>query len=142
MNPKRIELVAQPRGAGFMYATLEVDLDKLSPVARLLAELVTTTDRRDDASVVTIETVKTWVEMKREACESRAEIEAARSMMGDLADRGLRERFMWPARICRDGVPTETGEHFFERCARLLHSGGWRVIDHRVQAAPAATEAA
>lgn len=101
---KQIELVAQPNGVAFAYDVVDVDLEQLSPGARLLAELVTTTDRRKPESTVQI-----------------------KPSHRDGAARYL----AWPARICRLGVPTESGEHYFERCARLLREGRWSVIDPR-----------
>ena len=130
MPTKRIELVAQPRGLGFKTETVEVDLDALSPVARRLAELVSTTDRRETSSRVTIETVKTWAELARGAGKTEAYIAATRAMLGEgYVNSGQRETLAWPARVCRNGVPTETGAAYFERVARLLRQNGLRLVE-------------
>lgn len=127
---KRIELVAQPKGLAFKAEAVDVDLDKLTPVARRLAELVSTTDRRDDASLVIVETVRTWAEIARSRGRSEEHIAKVRALHGaGYADAGQRERLAWPARISRQGVPTETGEAYFERVARLLTAAGWRIVE-------------
>lgn len=113
---------------------LMVDLASLSPTARQLAEMIYTTDRRDDFALVVVEIDRDAMADLRsqvgrthrgtpEAIEKRV---SAYARMYDVKPGVTPHRFTWsPGHPLRPG---ETPEAWFEHEARALDVQGARIV--------------
>lgn len=76
-------VVKNPKGRGLVLDSQEVDLEKLTGLAKILAELIDTTENADDFSKVRIISSKTNEEFYREEGRSEEEIKRIREIWGE-----------------------------------------------------------
>lgn len=113
---------------------LMVDLESLSPTARHLADLISTTDRRDDFALVVVETdrdamadLRGHVARTHRGSPERIEaLVASYARMYGVVPGVTPHRFTWsPGHALRPG---ETPEAWFEHEARALDVQGARIV--------------
>lgn len=76
-------VVKNPKGRGLVLDSQEVDLEKLTGLARVLADLIYTTENADDFSKVRIISPKTNEELYREDGKPEEEIRLIRKEFGE-----------------------------------------------------------
>lgn len=114
-NVKRISVVTDR----MLLVDVTVDLNSLSPLARVLAESVCTTEHADDLSCVTLEGPLTVAERYIKENPARAEeYEKLWELPGDRTTKE-RIRFWW-----RKMKAEESPEAFFERMAGIVINTG------------------
>lgn len=125
---KKIDFVMQPGGGRRLLVPMVVQLDTLSPTARRLAEIVHTLDKRDDLSVVRVQTARTEREINLAAGMPAARVEQLATVWGVNLDVPRVVSYAWDALRSNRGVPGETGEQYFERHARSIESQGLQIL--------------
>ena len=124
---RRINFLAKD-DLGLRYKQVDVDLSKLSGLALLLANLIVTTENRDDLSHVHIESTKTYRELQFLEGKSEAYVADLEKVYGfDFLDKKPIMTWSWDC-LRR----SETPEEFFRRHAYQISKLDGEVIgSHR-----------
>ena len=133
---KKIEFFEQTSGPYGQLVTYEVDLDRLSPLARRLAQGIYTTDKRDDFSFVfvedTVPAYQRYAENKYNILDGAAtmedRIQALRKRYGDMLDDPQVMSYDWPQK-----KKDESPEDYLERCAKDIESNGWAIVQTTIE---------
>ena len=133
---KEIEFFEQTSGPDGRLVTYEVDLDRLSPLARRLAQGIYTTDRRDDFSLVFVEDTVPAYQRQAEnphnilagATKMEDRIKVLKERYGDMLDDPLVTTYSWPQK-----KKDESAEDYLERCAKDIESNGWTIVQTTIE---------
>lgn len=126
---KKIEFfcgLAYAKKIGSRFRTVEIDLDKLSPTARKIAESIETTDWNDDYGVFMVRSTNTYAERLLENGSSPEYVDRLRKVYGaEMVDTPIKASITVEKAIYND---TTDPYKVLEDTARDIDQNGFEVV--------------